>query len=106
MREVIAKSLLYATFVKTVTATRLLERMFPIHALYRLITGPTIQAGVYTLYNIEYNVQHTFHYTTLYNPAHDIQSTATRSFKGPPLGAPQGPTSKLLLAVSDWGNAK
>ena len=41
MREGDCKNLLYATFVKTVTATRWLERMFPIHALYRLITGRT-----------------------------------------------------------------
>ena len=41
IREGDCKNLLYATFVKTVTATRWLERMFPIHALYRLITGPT-----------------------------------------------------------------
>ena len=41
MREGDCKNLLYATFVKTATATRSLERMFPIHALYRLITGPT-----------------------------------------------------------------
>ena len=41
MRGGDCKNLLYATFVKTVTATRWLERMFPIHALYRLITGPT-----------------------------------------------------------------
>ena len=41
MREGDCKNLLYATFVKTATAKRWLERMFPIHALYRLITGPT-----------------------------------------------------------------
>ena len=44
--EAIAKSCLYATFVKTVTATRSLERMFPIHALYPLITGPAIQPAL------------------------------------------------------------
>ena len=74
MRGGDCKKLLYATFVKTVTATRLLERMFPIHALYRLITGPATQAALYIqLYNREYDIQYTFH-NTIYNTAHDKHS--------------------------------
>ena len=92
MRGGDCKKLLYATFVKTVTATRLLERMFPIHALYRLITGPATQAALYiynctiesTIYNIHFTIQFTIQPMT--------NTLIFQKFRGPS-------TSKWLLAV-------
>ena len=90
--EAIAKSWLYATFVKTVTATRSLERMFPIHALYRLITGAAIQPTLQLRVPLRYITLH----NTIYNGARSMPANVQN----------QKFTSKWLLAVFDskWGD--